>query len=220
MTNAIKNSLKINSAGETNNGSMEINVALSPTSNSTNISNSGISKAAITNASFRTRKLPDDIPIVTVTQTANSAAATTVPLMAINEEEEDNTDKTIKSVQSHPKNLTPSSKVLQLLSKDRKEKKKENATVKSKLKENGDFAHKQMNNNEELSETVNSEAIITETPDTSRFGAEKDDISLKTFKTIKSLGDDEVSNCSSNISGDAASSVPLMNITETYNLSN
>ncbi|XP_076374226.1 hyccin-like isoform X2 [Tachypleus tridentatus] len=58
VTNAIKNSLKVNPSGQPKDGPMGISVALSPSSNQ-----STLCKGAVTNASFRTRKLPDDIPV-------------------------------------------------------------------------------------------------------------------------------------------------------------
>lgn len=58
MTNAIKNSLDAGQSGHPGEGPMGISVAISPTTSTTTVS-----KAIITNASFRTKKLPDDIPI-------------------------------------------------------------------------------------------------------------------------------------------------------------
>ncbi|CAN8005263.1 unnamed protein product, partial [Ixodes hexagonus] len=58
MTNAIKNSLDASQSGHPSEGPMGISVAISPTTSTTTVS-----KAIITNASFRTKKLPDDIPI-------------------------------------------------------------------------------------------------------------------------------------------------------------
>nr|XP_045605700.1 hyccin-like isoform X2 [Procambarus clarkii] len=58
MTNAIKNSLKVNPSGQPSDGPMGISVALTPSTTTT-----PLSKTFITNASFRTKKLPDDIPI-------------------------------------------------------------------------------------------------------------------------------------------------------------
>lgn len=58
MTNAIKNSLDASQSGHPGEGPMGISVAISPTTSTTTVS-----KAIITNASFRTKKLPDDIPI-------------------------------------------------------------------------------------------------------------------------------------------------------------
>ncbi|XP_067120864.1 hyccin [Centruroides vittatus] len=58
VTNGIRNSLKVNPSGQPNDGPMGISVALSPTTATTSVS-----KTIITNASFRTKKLPDDIPI-------------------------------------------------------------------------------------------------------------------------------------------------------------
>lgn len=58
VTNAIKNSLHANPSGQPSDGPMGISVALTP-----NTSTVTVSKSMITNASFRTKKLPDDIPI-------------------------------------------------------------------------------------------------------------------------------------------------------------
>lgn len=58
VTNAIKNSLHANPSGQPADGPMGISVALSPATTSV-----VMSKSMITNASFRTKKLPDDIPI-------------------------------------------------------------------------------------------------------------------------------------------------------------
>ncbi|CRK96204.1 CLUMA_CG009632, isoform A [Clunio marinus] len=58
VTNAIKNSLQANPSGQPSDGPMGISVALTPATNVVTMS-----KSMITNASFRTKKLPDDIPI-------------------------------------------------------------------------------------------------------------------------------------------------------------
>ncbi|XP_071451978.1 hyccin 2 [Hetaerina americana] len=61
VTSAIRNSLKVNPSGQPSDGPMGISVALSP---ATPVSvATTVSKSMITNASFRTKKLPDDIPI-------------------------------------------------------------------------------------------------------------------------------------------------------------
>lgn len=52
MTNAIRNSLKVNPSGQPSDGPMGISVALSPTTVVSTVSR------AITNASFRAKKLP------------------------------------------------------------------------------------------------------------------------------------------------------------------
>jgi len=59
VTNAIKNSVPpVHSGGNISENPMGISMAISPAGNTT-----GMSKSMITNASFRTKKLPDDIPI-------------------------------------------------------------------------------------------------------------------------------------------------------------
>lgn len=58
VTGAVINSLQSNPSGQPCDGPMGISVALSPATNTVTMS-----KSMITNASFRTKKLPDDIPI-------------------------------------------------------------------------------------------------------------------------------------------------------------
>ncbi|XP_034840234.1 hyccin [Maniola hyperantus] len=58
VTSAVINSMKNNPSGQPCDGPMGISVALSPATTTVTMS-----KSMITNASFRTKKLPDDIPI-------------------------------------------------------------------------------------------------------------------------------------------------------------
>ncbi|XP_012055472.1 PREDICTED: hyccin [Atta cephalotes] len=58
VTNAIRNSASSGAPGQPSDGPIGISVALSPATTTPTIS-----KSMITNASFRTKKLPDDIPI-------------------------------------------------------------------------------------------------------------------------------------------------------------
>ncbi|CAH0604674.1 unnamed protein product [Chrysodeixis includens] len=58
VSSAVINSLKNNPSGQPMDGPMGISVALSPATTTVTMS-----KSMITNASFRTKKLPDDIPI-------------------------------------------------------------------------------------------------------------------------------------------------------------
>lgn len=60
VTSAVRNSLHANPSGQPSDGPMGLSVALTP---ATNTVTTAISKSMITNASFRTKKLPDDIPI-------------------------------------------------------------------------------------------------------------------------------------------------------------
>ncbi|XP_064540287.1 hyccin [Drosophila montana] len=60
VTNAVRNSLHANPSGQPNDGPMGLSIALTPATNTVTTS---VSKSMITNASFRTKKLPDDIPI-------------------------------------------------------------------------------------------------------------------------------------------------------------
>lgn len=77
MTNAMRNSLRINlSYQESQESPLDFNLStLSPTSvTSIPTVTAGISKTAITNASFKTRKLPEDIPIITANTGTNLAS--------------------------------------------------------------------------------------------------------------------------------------------------
>ncbi|CAH1789313.1 unnamed protein product [Owenia fusiformis] len=58
ITNAVKNSLQFNPSGQPEDGPMGVAIAVTPSTSSTSVS-----KAAITNASFRAKKLPDDIAL-------------------------------------------------------------------------------------------------------------------------------------------------------------
>lgn len=58
VTNAIRNSANNGPSGQPSDGPIGISVALSPAT-----ATATVSKSMITNASFRTKKLPDDIPI-------------------------------------------------------------------------------------------------------------------------------------------------------------
>ncbi|XP_036331705.1 hyccin [Rhagoletis pomonella] len=60
VTSAVRNSLHANPSGQPSDGPMGLSVALTP---ATTTVTTAISKSMITNASFRTKKLPDDIPI-------------------------------------------------------------------------------------------------------------------------------------------------------------
>ncbi|KAG7187755.1 hypothetical protein KM043_016800 [Ampulex compressa] len=61
VTNAIRNSASSGPSGHPSDGPIGISVALSPAT-----ATATVSKSMITNASFRTKKLPDDIPIQVV----------------------------------------------------------------------------------------------------------------------------------------------------------
>ncbi|KAM7346175.1 PI4KA lipid kinase complex subunit hyccin [Cochliomyia hominivorax] len=78
ITSAIRNSLHANPSGQPSDGPMGLSVALTP---STNTVTTAVSKSMITNASFRTKKLPDDIPIqvqdLTMPQASQQLASVT-----------------------------------------------------------------------------------------------------------------------------------------------
>uniref|UniRef100_A0A2L2YKJ0 Hyccin n=1 Tax=Parasteatoda tepidariorum TaxID=114398 RepID=A0A2L2YKJ0_PARTP len=77
VTNAIRHSLKTNPSGQPCDGPMCISIALSPTTVVSTVTR------AITNASFRAKKLPDDIPI------QEKDGAENTHLSSINEESEE-----------------------------------------------------------------------------------------------------------------------------------
>ncbi|XP_011148254.1 hyccin isoform X5 [Harpegnathos saltator] len=81
VTNAIRNSASSGAPGQANDGPIGISVALSPATTTPTVS-----KSMITNASFRTKKLPDDIPIQVVKDDATGEGKSN--LVSITEEQE------------------------------------------------------------------------------------------------------------------------------------
>lgn len=81
VSNAIRNSLHANPSGQPSDGPMGISVALTPATTTVTVS-----KSMITNASFRTKKLPDDIPIIQGNKDDNTVPG---PLLSITEEAND-----------------------------------------------------------------------------------------------------------------------------------
>ncbi|XP_067013349.2 hyccin [Anabrus simplex] len=82
VANAIRNSLTVNPSGQPCDGPMGISVALSPATTTVTT----VSKSMITNASFRTKKLPDDIPIQNPNDEAGGEGKN---LASISEEQEE-----------------------------------------------------------------------------------------------------------------------------------
>ncbi|XP_011311971.1 hyccin [Fopius arisanus] len=80
VTNAIRNSSSSGPSGQPGDSAMGAGVALSPAT-----ATPTISKSMITNASFRTKKLPDDIPIIAKEEGSGDAKAN---LVSITEEGE------------------------------------------------------------------------------------------------------------------------------------
>lgn len=85
VTNGVRNSIRTNPSGQLSEGPMGISISISPTTSMTTVH-----KSIITNASFRTRKLPDDIPIQTSKDDIDDSQKC---LATISEETEDGTDK-------------------------------------------------------------------------------------------------------------------------------
>ncbi|KAG8186061.1 hypothetical protein JTE90_005414 [Oedothorax gibbosus] len=115
VTNAIRNSLKSNQSGQPCDGPMGISIALSPTTVVSTVSR------AITNASFRAKKLPDDIPIQKSEDGDNPA------LTSINEESEEGENQQAAAPKPKKHSVSGITKVgvLQL----RKGKKKDKADI-------------------------------------------------------------------------------------------
>lgn len=95
VAGAIRNSIKDTPSGQALDGPMGISMAVSPSTNTVTVS-----KSMITNASFRTKKLPDDIPIQQPLDGAAADVKDPKNLMSISEEKED--DAT-----GGPERLTP-----------------------------------------------------------------------------------------------------------------
>uniref|UniRef100_A0A6B2E619 Putative beta-catenin-tcf/lef signaling pathway component drctnnb1a n=1 Tax=Phlebotomus kandelakii TaxID=1109342 RepID=A0A6B2E619_9DIPT len=81
VTNAVKNSLHVNPSGQPSDGPMGISVALTPSQTTVTVS-----KSMITNASFRAKKLPDDIPIQAPKEEGGTVVQATAGLLSITEE--------------------------------------------------------------------------------------------------------------------------------------
>uniref|UniRef100_A0A1L8DMT9 Putative beta-catenin-tcf/lef signaling pathway component drctnnb1a n=1 Tax=Nyssomyia neivai TaxID=330878 RepID=A0A1L8DMT9_9DIPT len=81
VTNAVKNSLHVNPSGQPSDGPMGISVALTPSTTTVTVS-----KSMITNASFRAKKLPDDIPIQAPKEEGGGVVQANVGLLSITEE--------------------------------------------------------------------------------------------------------------------------------------
>ncbi|KDR23157.1 hyccin isoform X2 [Zootermopsis nevadensis] len=85
VTSAIRNSLHVNPSGQPGDGPMGISVALSPATTTVTT----VSKSMITNASFRTKKLPDDIPIQVAKDESGVTGGEGKNLTSISEEQEE-----------------------------------------------------------------------------------------------------------------------------------
>ncbi|XP_041977174.1 hyccin [Aricia agestis] len=120
VTSAVINSLKNNPTGQPYDGPMGISVALSPATTTVTMP-----KSMITNASFRTKKLPDDIPIQ-----AGQAVATDTSefLQAITEECENEAAPIQRG--STARNSKPKLGALSVLSKKKDGKDKTNQAEK------------------------------------------------------------------------------------------
>jgi hypothetical protein len=218
MTNAIRNSLLINS-GQPSDGPMGINVALSPTS-STTLTTTGMAKIAITNASFKTRKLPDDIPIVANTQSATNLGSN--QLGSINEESED-TKETTEKPKSAIKGVTSGigkMNVIQKL-KDIKDKKKETnvahksskyQTQTSLKSENGDVVNKLLTHEDSSNDYGSDTSGISDT----KLSFSEEAIPLSVLNTNKAYFDTNEDNASESSAESRNSSetakVPLVSV--------
>ncbi|KAE8745210.1 hypothetical protein FOCC_FOCC008101 [Frankliniella occidentalis] len=98
VAGAIRNSIKDTPSGQALDGPMGISMAVSPATNTVTVS-----KSMITNASFRTKKLPDDIPIQQPADGTSADVKDPKNLMSISEEKEDDA----VGGSSVPERLTP-----------------------------------------------------------------------------------------------------------------
>ncbi|XP_067632892.1 hyccin [Eurosta solidaginis] len=102
VTSAVRNSLHANPSGQPSDGPMGLSVALTP---ATNTVTTAISKSMITNASFRTKKLPDDIPIQVQDLTISQAPAM---LASVTEEVDPKEQQQTQSTSSRNSIIRPS----------------------------------------------------------------------------------------------------------------
>nr|XP_012227806.1 PREDICTED: hyccin isoform X5 [Linepithema humile] len=101
VTNAIRNSASTGASGQPSDGPIGISVALSPAT-----ATPTISKSMITNASFRTKKLPDDIPIQIIKDETTGEGKSN--LVSITEEQETTEPSRIGSIRQSKDQKTAS----------------------------------------------------------------------------------------------------------------
>ncbi|XP_055606530.1 hyccin isoform X1 [Uranotaenia lowii] len=131
VTNAIRNSLHANPSGQPSDGPMGISVALTPATTTVTVS-----KSMITNASFRAKKLPDDIPI-------QGPKEENGQLSSINEENETGTGESVAKSGTGPGSKAKDSKTHKVLGGLMKLKDKDKEKEKEKEKEKDDGSGKQ-----------------------------------------------------------------------------
>ncbi|XP_020300216.1 hyccin isoform X1 [Pseudomyrmex gracilis] len=122
VTNAIRNSASTGAPGQQNDGPMGISVALSPATTTPTIS-----KSMITNASFRTKKLPDDIPVVKDESTGEGKGN----LVSITEENQDSTEPSRVGSVRQSKDQKTASKITNFPVLGKKPKEKEGKVTKN-----------------------------------------------------------------------------------------
>ena len=208
MTNAIRNSILINS-DQPSDGPMGINVALSPTSTSTSLTTTGISKIAITNASFKTRKLPDDIPIVVASNSSTNIGSN--QMGTITEDNEESNEKSAKT--GAIKGVTTGigkMGVIQKLKEIKDKKRDSNISQKSaKFKaENGDLVNNRLLSHEDSGTEYGSDTSgISDTK--LSFSEETIPLNVLNQKTYFESNEDDVSVSSRN-SCENSVKVPLV----------
>lgn len=138
VTNAIRNSISFGPIGQSSDNSLGVDVALSPAS-----ATPTISKSMITNASFRTKKLPDDIPIV---EKEESTADGKANLVSITEEDGTSDPTRVGSIRQNRDNNKSASKITNF-SLTKKPKDKDNG----KFNKNGYVPNEKDNNNNKKS---------------------------------------------------------------------
>lgn len=127
VTNAVRHSLHANPSGQPSDGPMGLSVALTPATNTVTVS-----KSMITNASFRTKKLPDDIPIQGIKDESG--------LMSITEEtEQSSMGNRNTGVRSSKENAKPHKTLIAGFkkSKDKDKEKEKDKDTKAILVKNG-----------------------------------------------------------------------------------
>ncbi|XP_074662174.1 hyccin-like isoform X2 [Tubulanus polymorphus] len=151
VTNAIRNSLKHHpTEGEDmQSDPMGISVSLTPSSSST-----GFNKAAITNASFRAKKLPDDIPVPSDEEDTNPISSNIVPPNIMSDDNENEPKKNESEKSKGPPKISLKSvlkKTDKLKKKDSDNKGKGHVSLNTSV--NGDNSQ-DSENNKRVSVTV------------------------------------------------------------------
>ncbi|KAK0174468.1 hypothetical protein PV327_010234 [Microctonus hyperodae] len=201
VTNAIRNSSSTGPSGQLNDGSMGISVALSPATTTPTIS-----KSMITNASFRTKKLPDDIPIVAK---EDSDGESKPNLVSITEEQDGSESNRVGSIRQS-KDMTKSGSKITNFSLSKKPKEKDGKSMKNGYVSAGEKEKKSSGQGVSRDNLVKSNRVIALNNESDMDGANGGSIIKK--KIDSNLGNNDASTSINNDTEHHLSMDPTDNI--------